>query len=87
MPEQPKAGGSEEAQAGGAQRLTVPQAAQALGVTRARVNQYVASGKLPAIKIPVPTGFYYVIEPQDLDRVRDLKPGRPPGTRKATDGG
>ena len=48
------------------------QAATALGVSPRRVLALIEAGRLPAKKI----GRDWIIEEQDLDLVRDRKPGR-----------
>jgi excisionase family DNA binding protein len=53
--------------------LTVRQAAEALGVGRSRVQALIQTGRLPAQKF----GMQYLIDPADLAKVRDRKPGRP----------
>jgi excisionase family DNA binding protein len=53
--------------------FTTATAALELGVTRARVNAMIASGRLKAIRL----GRDWMIEPKALDAVRDRKPGRP----------
>ena len=50
------------------------QAAAELGVSPARVRRLIALGKLKATRIGARS---FAIEPQDLDAVRDRKPGRP----------
>ena len=54
-------------------------AAVKLGVTKARVIQLIAAGRLPAKKL----GMQFLIRPADLALVRDRKPGRPPKAGKA----
>ena len=53
--------------------LSVAEAAERLGVSRWRVNQFIAAGRLPAVKI----GRAYVIRVPDLSKVADRKIGRP----------
>jgi excisionase family DNA binding protein len=53
--------------------ISVTEAAAELGVTRARVHALIRDGRLPASKI----GSQYVIQPKDLAKVRERKPGRP----------
>lgn len=53
--------------------LSVPEAAEQLGVSRWRVNQFINEGRLPARKV----GRSYVILESDLELVRERKPGRP----------
>jgi excisionase family DNA binding protein len=53
--------------------LTTPQVAARLGVTVARVQALIWSGRLPAEKV----GRDYIIKEEDLKLVSDRKPGRP----------
>lgn len=53
--------------------LTVEQAAGELGVTSRRVRALIKDERLPAQKV----GRDWLIRRQDLDKVRDRKPGRP----------
>jgi excisionase family DNA binding protein len=59
--------------------LTTLQAAEKLKLTRQRVHALIASGKLPATK----QGRDWFIQPADLAKVRDRKPGRPKKNGKA----
>ncbi len=60
--------------------LSTPDAAEALGVTVARIQQLIWDGRLPAQKV----GRDYVIQENDLEKVRDRPTGRPPtGSKKA----
>lgn len=52
---------------------TVTEAAEQLGVDRSRVVQFIAAERLPARKI---FGVTVVLR-EDLDRLRDRRPGRP----------
>jgi excisionase family DNA binding protein len=54
--------------------LSTPEAAEALGVTVARVQQLIWNGRLPAQKI----GGSYVIQEGDLELIRERPTGRPP---------
>ena len=54
--------------------LSVIEAAEKLGVSRIRVNQFIDEGRLPAQKV----GRSYVILESDLELVKDRKTGRPP---------
>ncbi len=54
--------------------LSVIEAAEKLGVSRWRVNQFINEGRLPAQKI----GRSYVIKESDLQLVEDRPTGRPP---------
>lgn len=53
--------------------LSVAETAKLLGVSRWRVNQFIAAGRLPATKV----GRAYVIDASDLELVRTRRPGRP----------
>jgi excisionase family DNA binding protein len=53
--------------------LTTNETAAKLGVSRRRVLALVASGRLPAVRV----GNQFLIQPADLAKVRDRKPGRP----------
>jgi excisionase family DNA binding protein len=59
--------------------ITAAEAAPLLGVTKGRVIQLIADGKLPATKI----GLQYAIKRADLELVRDRKRGRPPKAQQA----
>jgi len=54
--------------------LSVIEAAEKLGVSRIRVNQFIDEGRLPAKKI----GRSYVILESDLQLVKNRQTGRPP---------
>jgi excisionase family DNA binding protein len=54
--------------------LSVAEAAEKLGVTRARVNQFINENRLPAQRI----GRSFAIREEDLRLVADRKTGRPP---------
>ena len=54
--------------------LSVIEAAEKLGVSRWRVNQFINEGRLPAQKI----GRSYVVKESDLQLVEDRPTGRPP---------
>ncbi len=54
--------------------LSVIEAAEKLGVSRIRVNQFIDEGRLPAKKI----GRSYVILESDLQLVENRQTGRPP---------
>ena len=58
----------------GTKLLSVIEAAEKLGVSRIRVNQFIEEGRLPAQKV----GRSYVILESDLQLVKDRKTGRPP---------
>ncbi|HEX8523207.1 MAG TPA: helix-turn-helix domain-containing protein [Tepidisphaeraceae bacterium] len=58
--------------------LGTTQAAKELGVTPRRVLALIEDGRLKAEKI----GRDYLINPKDLNAVRERKPGRPPAKRK-----
>ncbi len=54
--------------------LTTKEAAERLGVSVGRVKQFVAEGRLPAIKV----GHTNLIKEKDLKLVGDRQNGRPP---------
>ncbi len=54
--------------------LTTKEAAERLGVSVGRVKQFVAEGRLPAIKV----GHTNLVKESDLKLVQDRKTGRPP---------
>jgi len=54
--------------------LSVAEAAKRLGVTRARVNQFINEKRLPAQRI----GRSFAIREEDLSLVENRKTGRPP---------
>lgn len=58
--------------------LSVIEAAEKLGVSRWRVNQFIDKGRLPAQKV----GRSYVIKESDLALVENRQTGRPPKTAK-----
>ena len=53
--------------------LTVTEAATSLGVGRSRVHALIKEGRLVAKMV----GMQYLIQPKDLAKVRNRKPGRP----------
>lgn len=53
--------------------ISTKQAAEQLGVSVRRVQAMITQGRLPARKI----GRDYLINEDDLETVRDRKPGRP----------
>lgn len=53
--------------------LSVAEAAQKLGVTRGRINQFISEERLPAQKV----GRAYVIKEGDLKLIEDRQNGRP----------
>ena len=56
------------------------EAAKRLGVTQSRVQKMIAAKRLKAIRI----GIMWLIDPKDLDAVKDRKVGRPRKARKST---
>jgi excisionase family DNA binding protein len=56
------------------------EAARRLNVTQSRVRAMIDSGRLKAIKV----GREWLIDPKDLDAVKDRKVGRPRKSRKST---
>jgi len=64
--------------------MTLPDAAEMLGKTHARVWQYVRDGVLPARKV----GRDYLVRRDDVQHLKDNPPrrGRPPKQPKLTTG-
>ena len=60
--------------------ISAAEAARRLNVTPARVRAMIGSGRLKATKV----GNMWVIDPKDLDAVKDRKVGRPRKARKAS---
>jgi excisionase family DNA binding protein len=56
------------------------EAGRRLGVSAVRVRALIESGRLKAIKV----GGAWLIDPKDLDAVKDRKVGRPRKVRKST---
>jgi len=56
------------------------EAAKRLGVNPSRVRALIDSGRLKAIKV----GREWLIDPKDLDAVKNRKPGRPRKSSKGT---
>ncbi len=54
--------------------LSVIEAAEKLGVSRWRVNQFINEGRLPAKKV----GRSYIILESDLELIENRQTGRPP---------
>jgi len=59
---------------------TTSTAAEKLGVTQQRIRAMIAAGRLSATLV----GSVYLITPEQLDAVRDRKPGRPRGKLQRT---
>ena len=60
--------------------ISTAEAAKRLGVTQSRVQKMIAAKRLKAIKV----GREWLIDPKDLDAVKDRKVGRPRKVRKST---
>lgn len=60
--------------------ISAAEAAKRLNVTSSRVRKMIASGRLKATKV----GIMWLIDPKDLEAVRDRKVGRPRKARKST---
>ena len=60
--------------------ISAAEAAKRLNVTSSRVRKMIASGHLKATKV----GIMWLIDPKDLDAVKDRKVGRPRKARKTT---
>jgi excisionase family DNA binding protein len=57
--------------------ITTKQAAEKLGVSEGRIRQFVAEGRLPAMKV----GQTNLVKESDLKLVKERKTGRPPKTK------
>jgi len=60
--------------------ISTAEAAKRLGVTQSRVQKMIAAKRLKAIKV----GREWLIDPKDLDAVKERKVGRPRKSRKGT---
>jgi excisionase family DNA binding protein len=60
--------------------ISTAEAANRLGVTPDRVRKMIVSKRLKAIKV----GREWLIDPKDLDAVKDRKVGRPRKPRKTS---
>jgi excisionase family DNA binding protein len=60
--------------------ISAAEAAKRLNVTSSRVRKMIASGRLKATKI----GIMWLIDPKDLEAVKDRKVGRPRKARKSS---
>ena len=60
--------------------ISTTEAAKRLGVTADRVRKMIEAKRLKATKL----GNVWVIDPKDLEAVKDRKVGRPRKTHKAT---
>ena len=60
--------------------ISAAEAATRLNVTSSRVRKMIDSGRLKATKV----GNMWVINPKDLDAVKDRKVGRPRKARKTS---
>jgi excisionase family DNA binding protein len=60
--------------------ISTAEAAKRLGVTKNRVRAMIVAKRLRAIKV----GREWLIDPKDLDAVKDRKVGRPRKSRKTT---
>ena len=60
--------------------ISTAEAAKRLGVTQSRVQKMIAAKRLKAIKV----GREWLIDPKDLDAVKDRKVGRPRKVRKTS---
>ena len=58
--------------------LTTKEVAEKLGVSVGRVQQFIAEGRLPAIKI----GQTNLVKESDLKLVQNRKTGRPPQVKR-----
>ena len=65
--------------------LTPTQAAEVIGCHPNRVRQMINEGKLAATKVAIPGGYYYSIDPADVQRVAANPPtqhGTPRGSKR-----
>ena len=60
--------------------ISTAEAAKRLGVTQSRVQKMITAKRLKAIKV----GREWLIDPKDLDAVKDRKVGRPRKSHKGT---
>ncbi len=60
--------------------ISTTEAARRLNVTPSRVRAMIGSGRLKAMKV----GNVWLIDPKDLDAVKDRKVGRPRKVRKTS---
>jgi len=60
--------------------ISAAEAANRLNVTSSRVRKMIASGRLKATKV----GNMWLIDPKDLDAVKNRKVGRPRKARKSS---
>lgn len=58
--------------------ITTAEAAKRLNVTQSRVQKMIVAKRLKATKV----GNLWLIDPKDLDALKDRKVGRPRKTRK-----
>jgi len=58
--------------------ISTAEAAKRLGVTQSRVQKMISAKRLKAIKV----GREWLIDPKDLEAVKDRKVGRPRKSRK-----
>jgi excisionase family DNA binding protein len=59
--------------------ITTAEAAKRLNVTQSRVQKMIAAKRLKAAKV----GNLWLIDPKDLDALKDRRVGRPRKTRKS----
>ena len=60
--------------------ISTAEAAKRLGVTQSRVQKMIAAKRLKAIKV----GREWLIDPKDLEPLKDRKVGRPRKARKTS---
>jgi excisionase family DNA binding protein len=60
--------------------MTIAEVQGKLGLSHARVLQFIRSGRLPARKV----GVQWMIEKKDLAKLRIKKVGRPPGKKRGS---
>jgi hypothetical protein len=60
------------------------EAAERLGCTGTALRYHIRLGNLKAVRVEIPGGFYYGIDPKELKRFASLrfKPGWPTGRKR-----
>lgn len=69
----------------GKNRMTVSQAAKAIGVTAGRLRQMIGSGECTAVAVETPfsrTGYYWEIPKTEVTRIKGLENNVRPGRRR-----
>ena len=60
--------------------LSVPEAAQQLGVSPKTVRRWIRAGKIPAALTPGPSGHQWLISEADITRVQAAEPAKDPAS-------